>query len=207
MFPLLADAFDELYERPYIIEFFNKTFLEARNVFDQHGTYLGIKKSLRLINEEEEKPLDALASVIEELMEERIFDSDDFNQQRKNNSKKNYRKKIKRVLADDNLMYKPRFGIIKKADVASILYLQDDLSKAQYPSVKNEIARARKNIQERKYRESLANAGSMLEAFCKLYLKRKNIDFNNRDALHSLWKTTKTNLGNDALCMKILQRV
>ena len=202
MISLLVEVFIELYPtKPDIAELFANVLDE--DVYDilsiLHGdeTHIVIKRLFRFINEENKKPLDALSTLLEEVMEEEIFPWGDSYKQEKNRTKRFYRTAIKKVLAKENFFYQPRVGVIKKADVASILFLQGDVSKSQFPSVVNEITRAKGNIKEKKYREALLNSGSMLEAACKLYLKHKNIIFKNKSSLYSLWEKTKVNLKNN----------
>ena len=193
---LLANAFDELYGRDYLYELFSKV-MDTGNILYRGQTEIGIRKIFRYINQGERKPLDALGILLEEFMEEEIVTSSDFDRQERNDNQKNYRKRIKKALARENLFYQQRVGIIKKADVASILFLQGDVSKISFPFVINEIIRAKGNIKEKKYRDALLNSGSMLEAACKSYLKHKNIVFNSESSLYPLWEKTKVHFKNN----------
>lgn len=149
-----------------------------------------IRNKLNAINGSNKSPLDSLGTFIQDFMDnDKKHWSDDFK-----DVIKAERQKVSGSLAANGYFYSAG-GIISKGGTAPALSFIEQVRKDSLPAVRKELERALNSI-ESDPQKALLCASNALEATLKVYLERRNVQFNpQKDTLKPLWEKFVSNQG------------
>lgn len=185
---ILATVLIERYTATELRNFFD--IASAPNIVRWDNKSNLIRNKLKAINYHHDRPLDSLGLVIQDFMDTDVrYESDEYLAVLSAD-----RKKVTDSLASAGYFYSTG-GKIRKGHVTPALSFLDQVRNDSLSAVQKELDRALKSI-DSDPRAALHFACNALEATLKVYLERRQIEYNHqKDTLKILWDKFVANQG------------